>query len=115
MLFICYQNCSNCKAIEKSLVEKNISFEKRDIKEENPTRDEIKAWHLKSGLGLKKFFNTSGNVYRELQLKDKLPTMDLEAQYDLLGTNGMLVKRPILISDEQILVGPMVKEWISQL
>ena len=115
MLFICYSNCSNCKAIEKSLVEKNVSFEKRDIKEENPTKEELKAWHVQSGLELKKFFNTSGNVYRELHLKDKLQGMSEEEQYDLLSTDGMLVKRPILIVDDKVYVGPTAKAYIENI
>lgn len=110
MLFVCYKNCSTCQRIEKSLIDQGISFEKRDIKEENPTAAEIKEWHEKSGLDLKKFFNTSGLVYRELNLKDKLADMTKEEQYELLGTDGMLVKRPIVITDEEVLVGPLVKK-----
>lgn len=110
MLFVCYKNCSTCKGIEKSLLEQGIVFEKRDIKEDNPTAAEIKEWHEKSGLDLKKFFNTSGLVYRELNLKDKLADMTKEEQYELLGTDGMLVKRPIVITDEEVLVGPLVKK-----
>lgn len=110
MLFICYKNCSNCKAIEKSLIEKNITFTKRDIKEENPTAAEIKEWHERSKLDLKKFFNTSGLVYRELNLKERLKDMTEEEQYQLLSTDGMLVKRPITVTDTEVLVGPLVKE-----
>lgn len=110
MLFVCYKNCSTCQRIEKSLIDQGISFEKRDIKEENPTAAEIKEWHEKSGLDLKKFFNTSGLVYRELNLKDKLADMTKEEQYELLGTDGMLVKRPIVITDKEVLVGPLVKK-----
>lgn len=110
MLFVCYKNCSTCKGIEKSLVEQGISFEKRDIKEDNPTAAEIKEWHERSGLELKKFFNTSGLVYRELNLKDKLGDMTEEEQYELLSTDGMLMKRPIVVTDTEVLVGPLVKK-----
>lgn len=114
MLFICYENCSNCKKIEKSLVDKEIDFQKRDIKEENPTAAELKEWHQQAGVELKKFFNTSGIIYRENNLKDKIGKMTDEEQYELLATDGMLVKRPILITDEQeVFVGPAVKEYIS--
>lgn len=115
MLFICYENCSTCKGIEKSMLEKGMKFEKRDIKEENPTASELKKWHQKSGLELKKFFNSSGIIYRELELKDKLPEMSEEEQYELLSTNGMLVKRPILLTDEEVLVGPLVKKYLKTL
>lgn len=116
MLFVCYSNCSTCKGLEKQLIEKEVSFSKRDIKENNPSAAEIKEWHKKSGLALKKFFNTSGMIYREQNLKDKLGAMSDEEQYDLLATDGMLVKRPILITDkEDVLVGPQVKEYISTL
>lgn len=116
MLFICYSNCSTCKGLEKELIEKNVSFSKRDIKKENPTAAEMKRWHLQSGLPLKKFFNTSGVVYRELNLKDKLDDMSEKEQYALLATDGMLVKRPIVITEEnEVLVGPLVKEYIAGL
>lgn len=110
MLFVCYKNCSTCKEIEKSLIKQGISFEKRDIKEDNPTAAEIKEWHERSGLELKKFFNTSGLVYRELNLKDKLGDMSQEEQYELLSTDGMLVKRPIVVTATEVLVGPLVKK-----
>ena len=116
MQSICYSNCSTCSGLEKILNEKGLSFLKRDIKEENPSADEMKKWHEKSGLPLKKFFNTSGMVYRELKLKDKLSDMSEEEQYALLATDGMLVKRPILITDkDEVLVGPLVKEYVAQL
>lgn len=116
MLFICYSKCSTCKGLEKELIEKNVAYSKRDIKEENPTAAELKEWHLQSGLPLKKFFNTSGMVYRELNLKDKLDLMSEEEQYDLLATDGMLVKRPIVITnDEEVLVGPLVKKYFAAL
>lgn len=114
MLFICYKKCTTCKGIEKLLVEKGISFEKRDIKDENPTAAELKKWHEKSGEALKKFFNTSGMIYREMHLKDKLSEMTEDEQYELLATDGMLVKRPILLTDdEEVYVGPMVKKYIE--
>ncbi len=98
------------------MLEKGLSFEKRDIKENNPTVAEIEKWHAASNLELKKFFNTSGLVYRELNLKDTLADMSEEEQYQLLSTNGMLVKRPILIFDsEEVLVGPMVKNYLATL
>ena len=114
MLFICYKKCTTCRGIEKLLVEKGIFFEKRDIKDENPTAAELKKWHEKSGEALKKFFNTSGMIYREMHLKDKLGEMTEDEQYELLATDGMLVKRPILLTDdEEVYVGPMVKKYIE--
>lgn len=115
MLFICYENCSTCKGVEKSLVEKGISYEKRDIKADNPNATELEEWHKKSGLELKKFFNTSGTAYRELGLKDKLGEMSEEEQYQLLATNGMLVKRPIILTDNQVLIGPLAKDYVKTL
>lgn len=116
MLFICYSNCSTCRGLEKNLIAKEAIITKRDIKEDNPTTAEIKKWHQQSGLPLKKFFNTSGMLYRELKLKDKLNDMSEEEQYALLATDGMLVKRPILITDNNdVLVGPLVKKYIEQL
>lgn len=115
MLFICYENCSNCKSVEKSLLAKDVSFEKRDIKAENPTAAEIEQWHKQSGIELKKFFNTSGTIYRENNLKDKIGEMTEEEQYELLATDGMLVKRPILITDEEeVFVGPAVKAYVKE-
>lgn len=116
MLFVCYSNCSTCRGLENALIEKEISFSKRDIKEENPTATEMKDWHQRSGLPLKKFFNTSGMIYREQNLKHKLGDMSEEEQYALLATDGMLVKRPILITNnEEVLVGPLVKDYIAAL
>lgn len=116
MLFVCYSNCSTCRGFENALIEKEVSFSKRDIKEDNPTAAEMKEWHQQSGLPLKKFFNTSGMIYREQNLKDKLAGMSEEEQYDLLATDGMLVKRPIMITDnEEVLVGPLVKDYIAAL
>ena len=99
MLFVEYPKCSTCQKAKKWLIEKGVEFEERNIKDENPTKEEVKAWHEKSGMPLKKFFNTSGMIYREMQLKDKLPDMTEEEQYELLSTDGMLVKRPILVTD----------------
>ena len=111
MLFVCYQKCTTCQKAKKWLTEKGISFEERDIKTENPTKEELEAWYKKSGLPLKRFFNTSGILYKEMKLKDRLPEMTEDEQLTLLSTDGMLVKRPILISDEQVLVGFKEKEW----
>ena len=111
MLFVCYPKCSTCKKARKWLEENGIAFDERDIKEENPTRKELVKWHKKSGLPLRKFFNTSGMLYRELQLKDKLPNMTEDEMYDLLASDGMLVKRPLLIKDDAVLVGFKQGEW----
>lgn len=111
MLFVCYPKCSTCKKAEKWLTEQGVSFEKRDIKLENPTKEELREWRRKSGLPLKRFFNTSGNLYKEMKLKDKLPGMTEEEQYDLLATDGMLVKRPILVTEGKVLVGFKEDEW----
>ena len=111
MKFICYKKCSTCQKAKKWLEANEISFEERPIKEENPTKEELKQWHQMSGLPLKRFFNTSGNSYKALWLKDKLPTMTEEEQYELLATDGMLVKRPLLIGDGVVLVGFKEAEW----
>ena len=111
MKFICYKKCSTCQKAKKWLEANEISFEERPIKEENPTKEELKQWHQMSGLPLKRFFNTSGNSYKALGLKDKLPTMTEEEQYELLATDGMLVKRPLLIGDGVVLVGFKEAEW----
>lgn len=111
MLLVYYPKCSTCQKAKKWLQEKEIKFEERDIKLQNPTKEEVKVWHQKSGLPLKKFFNTSGMIYRELQLKDKLPNMTEEEQYELLASDGMLVKRPILVTDTTVLTGFREKEW----
>ena len=115
MLFVCYPKCTTCQKAKKWLTEKGISFEERDIKTENPTKEELEAWYKKSGLPLKRFFNTSGILYKEMKLKDRLPEMTEDEQLTLLSTDGMLVKRPILISDEQVLVGFKEKEWEEKL
>lgn len=111
MKFICYPKCSTCQKAQKWLDEKGISYELRDIKSDNPTADELKEWHAKSGLPLKKFFNTSGLLYKSLQLKDKLPEMTEEEQIQLLSTDGMLVKRPVIVTDKTVLVGFKEKEY----
>ena len=112
MLFICYPKCSTCKKAQSWLNEKGISYELRDIKENNPTYDELKKWYVASGLPLKRFFNTSGLLYKSMELKDKLPEMSEEEQLQLLATDGMLVKRPLLITENGIvLTGFKEKEW----
>lgn len=111
MLLVWYPKCSTCQKAKKYLDEKEIVVETRDIKMENPTKEELRQWYEKSGLPLKRFFNTSGMIYREMQLKDKLPMMSEEEQLELLATDGMLVKRPILISDEKVFVGFKIKKW----
>lgn len=114
MKLICYKKCSTCKGIEKMLENKGIKYDYRDIKEENPSAEEIKELHEKSGLDIQKFFNTSGTIYRENKLKDRLPNMTLDEKYDLLATDGMLVKRPILIDGDKVLVGPQVKKSLEE-
>ena len=109
--FIEYPKCSTCKKAKKWLEDRGVSFEDRHIVEENPTKEELKEWHQKSGLPLKRFFNTSGMKYKEMQLKDKLPSMSEEEQYELLATDGMLVKRPILITEKGITTGFKENEW----
>lgn len=113
MLFVCYPKCSTCKKAEAWLVEKGVPFQKRDIKEENPTREELARWLAASGLPVKRFFNTSGLQYKALGLKDKLPAMPVEEQLDLLATDGMLVKRPILVDGGTVLVGFKEPEWAA--
>ena len=115
MLLICYPRCSTCKKAQSWLDERNIPYTYRDIKEENPSFDELKEWYERSGLELKHFFNTSGLLYKSLQLKDKLPSMTDEEKLSLLSTDGMLVKRPLLIADDFILVGFKEKEWAEKL
>lgn len=115
MLFIEYPKCTTCKKAKKWLDDNGISYIDRHIKEDNPTADELKEWHRKSGLPLKRFFNTSGNLYKELQLKDKLPDMSEEEQYALLATDGMLVKRPIVVTEDVVLTGFKESEWAEKL
>lgn len=111
MLFIQYPPCTTCQKAKKWLTEKGIPYTDRHIKENNPTYEELKAWHEKSGLPLKKFFNTSGLIYKSMNLKEKLPTMTEEAQLRLLASDGMLVKRPILVTEDAVLVGFRHVEW----
>lgn len=113
--FICYPKCSTCKKAMNWLEENNIAFELRNIKENNPSIDEIKEWHNKSNLPLKKFFNTSGLLYKSLELKNKLPEMHEDEQLALLASDGMLVKRPILVKDDTVLVGFKESEWAEKL
>lgn len=115
MLFIEYPKCSTCKKALKWLEDNGIEFEERDIKENNPTYEELKLWYEKSGLELKRFFNTSGLLYKSMQLKDKLPTMSEEEQLKLLATDGMLVKRPLVVTDGVVLTGFREKEWEEKL
>ncbi len=111
MLVLVYRKCSTCQKALKWLEEKNIEFTERPIADENPSYDELKEWHVKSGLPLKKFFNTSGLMYKDMGLKDKLSDMSEEEQLKLLATNGMLVKRPLVVGDDYVLVGFKEKEW----
>ena len=111
MLLLEYPPCSTCKKAKNWLLEHGIEFSARHIKENNPTAEEISLWQEKSGLELKKFFNTSGLVYKDLGLKDRLPTMSREEQLDLLASNGMLVKRPIVVTEDAVLVGFKEKDW----
>lgn len=111
MLLVHYKKCSTCQKAKKWLEEHGFEFTERDIKEQNPTKEELKEWHVKSGMPLKKFFNTSGMLYREMQLEDKLPDMTEEEQYELLASDGMLVKRPVLVTDTTVLTGFREKEW----
>ena len=110
-LFVCYPRCTTCQKARRWLEGRGAAVEERDIKEERPTADELRAWHAKSGLPLKRFFNTSGLKYKELGLKDKLPTLSEAEQYDLLASDGMLVKRPLLVAADFVLVGFKEKEW----
>ena len=115
MLFICYPKCSTCQKALSWLDEKGIAYDFRDIKTDNPTAEELRQWWQASGLPLKKFFNTSGLQYKALGLKDKLPTMSEEEQLALLATDGMLVKRPLLIGEDVVLTGFREKEWEERL
>lgn len=115
MLFVNYPKCSTCRKAKKWLDEHDVEYESRHIIEDNPAAEELRKWWEISGLPLKRFFNTSGMKYRELKLKDKLPDMSEDEQLDLLATDGMLVKRPILVNDDIVLVGFKVKEWEEKL
>lgn len=115
MLLLLYPKCSTCQKAKKWLDEQGISYTERNITEENPALDELKEWYAKSGLPLKKFFNTSGLIYRSLNLKDKLPQMSEDEQLELLATDGMLVKRPLVVGDNFVLTGFREKEWSERL
>ncbi len=115
MTFICYPKCTTCKKAQVWLEKNNVSFDVRDIKEANPTYEELKLWHEKSGLALSKFFNTSGLLYRSMGLKEKLPAMSDEEKLKLLATDGMLVKRPILVTEKTVLVGFREEAWQTAL
>ena len=111
VLFVEYPKCTTCQKAKKWLDDNKIEYTDRHIKENNPTFDELREWHSKSGLPLKKFFNTSGLLYKSMQLKDKLPSMSKEEQMKLLATDGMLVKRPLIITENTVLVGFKPAEW----
>ncbi|MBR6071147.1 MAG: arsenate reductase family protein [Ruminococcus sp.] len=111
MLFICYPKCTTCQKAQKWLDGRGAKYELRDIKTDNPTYEELADWYKKSGLPLKRFFNTSGLLYKSMELKDKLPNMSDEEQLRLLATDGMLVKRPLLIDGDTVLVGFRETEW----
>lgn len=115
MLFLEYPKCTTCKKAKKWLVEQNIAFDDRNIKEENPSKEELQEWYKISGQPLKKFFNTSGMIYRDLGLKDKLQSMSEEEQLELLASDGMLVKRPLAIGEDFVLIGFKEKEWEERL
>ena len=115
MLFVCYPKCSTCKKAKKWLEEHQVNYDDRHIVEDNPTVEELKDWIGRSGLPLRRFFNTSGMKYRELQLKDRLPKMSEEEQLELLATDGMLVKRPLLVLEDRVIPGFKEKEWLEGL
>ena len=115
MLLLCYPSCTTCQKARAWLDAQGISYQLRDIKLENPTEDELRTWWKASGLPLKKFFNTSGLQYKALNLKDKLPTMSEDEQMALLSTDGMLVKRPILVGEDFVLTGFRQAEWEAKL
>ena len=108
---LCYEKCSTCKKALAWLNEKGVEYELRPIKEQNPSANELESWHRMSGLPLKRFYNTSGLLYKELGLKDKIPAMSDAEQYELLATDGMLVKRPLVVADDVVLTGFKEKEW----
>lgn len=109
--FLCYPKCTTCQKAKKWLDDNNIPYTQRHIVEQNPTADELKQWYDRSGLPLKRFFNTSGLMYKDLKLKDRLPVMTDEEQLELLSTNGMLVKRPMIVAPSKVLVGFKEQEW----
>lgn len=115
MLFICFPKCTTCQKAKKWLESQGIAYTERNIAEENPTYAELKEWYKKSGLPLKRFFNTSGLVYKSMQLKDKLPEMSEEEQLKLLATDGMLVKRPLVVDGDNVLTGFREAEWVEKM
>lgn len=115
MLLVHYPKCSTCKKAKSWLDDHNVEYDERHIVDDNPSADELRLWHKMSDLPLRRFFNTSGMLYRDLQLKDKLPHMTEDEMYDLLATNGMLVKRPLLVLDDTVLVGFKEAEWAQVL
>lgn len=115
MIFICYPKCTTCRKAKKWLDDNSIEYEERSIAEDNPTYGELKRWYAQSGLDLRKFFNTSGKLYREMNLKDKLADMTEEEQLRLLSSDGMLVKRPIAVKEDTVLVGFKETEWAEKL
>lgn len=115
MLLICYPKCTTCQKAKKWLESQGIAYTERNIAEENPTYAELKEWYKKSGLPLKRFFNTSGLVYKSMQLKDKLPEMSEEEQLKLLATDGMLVKRPLVVDGDNVLTGFKEAEWVEKM
>ncbi len=115
MLFVCYPKCTTCQKAKAWLDDKGIAYDFRDIKEENPTLSELKEWHAKSGLPLRKFFNTSGLKYKELNLSSRLAVISEEEQFVLLASDGMLVKRPIVVGEGFVLVGFKPEDWEKRL
>lgn len=113
--FICYPKCTTCQKAKKWLDDNNVEYEQRDIKLYNPTQQELNEWYAKSGLPLKKFFNTSGLLYKSMVLKEKLPLMTQDEMTELLSTDGMLVKRPLLIGEDFVLIGFKESEWTQKL
>lgn len=111
MLFICYPKCSTCQKAKAWLDDRGIEYTQRDIKNDRPDYEELRSWYERSGLPLKKFFNTSGLLYKSMSLKDKLPSMSEEEQLRLLASDGMLVKRPLLVSEDKVLTGFHEKQW----
>lgn len=113
MLFVCYPKCTTCQKAQKWLDDRGVRYDLRDIREENPTEAELRDWHMRSGLPLKRFFNTSGLQYKALNLKERLPEMSEDEQFKLLASDGMLVKRPLLIGDGFVIVGFKESEYAS--
>ena len=115
MLAVCYPRCSTCKKAVKWLEENGLEYTYRDIKTDNPSKEELRKWHAMSGLPLKRFFNTSGLLYKDMKLKDKLPEMTEDEQFALLASDGLLVKRPLLVTDDAVLVGFKEADWAAKL